>query len=89
LVQRLLVVETSGPTLAVFNASGTFYAIDDKCPHMGCPLSEGDLEGTILTCSCHGSQFDLTTGALVRGPATKGVRTHPTHLAGDDIEVEL
>lgn len=82
-------VETSGPTLAVFNVSGTFYAIDDRCPHMGCPLSDGKVDGTILTCACHGSQFDVTTGALVHGPATKGVRTHAVRVSGDEVEVEV
>ncbi|OBG27358.1 hypothetical protein A5673_06335 [Mycobacterium sp. E3198] len=49
---------------------GQIYAIHDRCGHRGCPLSDGDLDGNVITCSCHGSQFDVRDGSLVRGPAT-------------------
>ena len=55
--------------IAVANVAGTFYAFDDTCTHEGCSLAEGELEETILTCGCHGSQFDVSNGALLRGPA--------------------
>jgi nitrite reductase/ring-hydroxylating ferredoxin subunit len=51
---------------------GRVYAIHDRCAHRGCLLSEGDLDGNVITCSCHGSQFDIRDGTLLRGPATAG-----------------
>ena len=77
------------PPLAVFSVGDRPYAIDDTCPHRGCSLADGSLEGTTLTCGCHGSQFDVTTGALVRGPATAGVRAFPARYEGDAAVVEV
>jgi nitrite reductase/ring-hydroxylating ferredoxin subunit len=58
-------VEIEGKGVLVARVGKEFYAIRDKCTHMGCSLSEGDLEGTIVTCPCHGSQFDVTSGKVV------------------------
>lgn len=77
------------PPIAVFLSGEQAYAIDDTCPHRGCPLSGGSLDGTTVTCSCHGSQFDVTSGALVSGPATFGVSTYPARLDGDTVLVDL
>lgn len=43
-----------------------YYASDNRCPHMGGKLSQGKLEGTIVTCPLHNSQFDLETGKVIR-----------------------
>ncbi len=43
-----------------------FYATNNRCPHMGGNLSKGKLEGTVVTCPRHGSQFDLKDGRVVR-----------------------
>ncbi|HHT9154044.1 MAG TPA: Rieske (2Fe-2S) protein [Candidatus Hypogeohydataceae bacterium YC40] len=58
-------VEIEGKGVLVARVGKEFYAIGDKCTHMGCSLSEGTLEGTIVTCPCHGSEFDITTGKVV------------------------
>lgn len=75
--------------VALFNVDGAFYAIDDTCPHQGCPLSDGDLQGRVLTCSCHGSRFDVQTGALLGGPAQRPVTSYPVTISGDDVEITL
>lgn len=49
----------------VARVSGRIYAIRNKCTHLGCKLSDGRLEGTIVTCPCHGSKFDVTNGKVV------------------------
>jgi NAD(P)H-dependent nitrite reductase small subunit len=54
--------EIDGKRIAIFNAGGQFYAIDDECPHQGGPLGEGDLDGTIVTCPWHAWMYDVTTG---------------------------
>lgn len=58
-------VEIEGKGVLVARLSGKFYAIGDKCTHMGCSLSEGTLEGTVITCPCHGTQFDITNGKVM------------------------
>ncbi len=82
-------VRAAGQTLALFGVASAVYAIDDTCPHRGCPLSDGDLDGATLTCTCHGSQFDVRTGALVRGPATTGVRSYPVAIEEGEVRVEV
>ncbi len=51
--------------ILLINYQGKFYAVRNKCTHLGCKLSKGKLEGKIITCPCHGSKFDITNGQLV------------------------
>jgi 3-phenylpropionate/trans-cinnamate dioxygenase ferredoxin subunit len=51
----------------------SFYAADNRCPHMGGKLSEGKLEKTVVTCPRHNSRFDLTDGHVVRWTDWSGV----------------
>jgi 3-phenylpropionate/trans-cinnamate dioxygenase ferredoxin subunit len=55
--------------VAVVNIEGDLHAFDDVCTHQQCSLAEGDLDGTVVECPCHGSQFDIITGEAVNGPA--------------------
>ena len=58
-------VEIDGKGVLVATVGGNFYAIGDKCTHRGCSLSDGTLQATIVTCTCHGSKFDITNGKVV------------------------
>jgi nitrite reductase/ring-hydroxylating ferredoxin subunit len=78
-----------GRTLALFNVGGTFYAIDDTCPHRGASLAEGEVEGAEVTCPWHAARFDLATGAHLSPPAQSGVRAYPVQVVGDDVQVDL
>jgi nitrite reductase/ring-hydroxylating ferredoxin subunit len=83
------VVEAGGKTLALFNLGGTFYALDNRCTHLGGPLGEGAIEGTRVTCPWHGSVFDITTGEVVGPPARRPVPTFRVHVERDEVLVEL
>jgi nitrite reductase/ring-hydroxylating ferredoxin subunit len=61
---------------AVFNVAGSFCATQAKCTHRGGPLNEGKLDGSTVTCPWHGAQFNVCTGAVLRGPATDPVKTY-------------
>jgi nitrite reductase/ring-hydroxylating ferredoxin subunit len=74
--------------VAVANVGGTFYAFDDTCTHEGCSLAEGDLEETTLTCRCHGSQFEVSSGAVLQGPAQVAVKSHDTRVEDGNLEIE-
>lgn len=79
-----------GTRIAVANANGRFYAIDEMCTHEQCSLvEEGTLEGTVLTCGCHGAQFDVTNGQVLAPPATEPLKTYPLQVDGDDLIVEV
>ena len=62
--------------VSIARAGGKLYAFEDLCKHEGCPLSSGLLTGTTLMCQCHGSQYDITSGAVLRGPATEPLATY-------------
>jgi nitrite reductase/ring-hydroxylating ferredoxin subunit len=79
------VFDVEGIKVCVANANGHLYAIDDTCTHRGCSLGKGKLEGTTVTCPCHGSQFDVTSGAVIRGPATLPVRSRIVQVEGEDL----
>jgi len=76
-----------GLPIAVFNVEGRFYAIDDTCTHAEFSLSEGTLEGDVVTCPGHGAQFDLKSGDALTLPAVTGVRTYPVKIEGDLIKI--
>jgi 3-phenylpropionate/trans-cinnamate dioxygenase ferredoxin component len=52
--------------LLVARINGEFFAVANKCPHMGGDLSQGTLNGAIITCPVHHSQFDVTNGEVIR-----------------------
>ena len=64
-------------------------AIHDRCSHRGCSLAEGELDGTIVECGCHGSRFDLRDGSVVRGPAFAPQPAYETRRSGDGVEIKL
>src|SRR5262245_39063070 len=80
--------DVAGTKVDVANVDGQLHAFDDTCTHRGCSLANGKLDGTTLTCACHGSQFDVTSGAVIRGPATRPVRSRSVQTAGEDLLVE-
>ena len=63
--------------ITIANVAGTLSAIDDTCTHRGCSLGDGKLDGSTVQCACHGSRFDVTSGAVVHGPAEDPVRASP------------
>jgi nitrite reductase/ring-hydroxylating ferredoxin subunit len=71
--------------IAVYHVGGGFSACADRCPHAGALISEGELEAGIVTCPGHGSQFDVTTGQRVRGPADTDIGTYPTVADGGQL----
>ncbi len=82
-------VQAGAKQVAIFNVGGTFYAIDGLCTHRHGPLAEGILEGTIVTCPWHGNKFDVTSGQVVIGPASRPVSAYPVRVEGTDVLLEI
>jgi len=74
---------------AVFNIEGGFCATQAMCTHRQGPLSEGSLDGTTVTCPLHGAQFNVWTGAVLRGPAREPLKTYRVTVDGDMGRVEV
>ena len=75
--------------VSVTRIGGRLYAFNDLCTHEGCQLSAGRLNGTTLMCPCHGSQFDVTSGAVVRGPAKQPLTTYEVRERDGQIEMRI
>lgn len=86
---QMRVFEVAGTRVNVTNADGHLYAFDDTCTHTGCSLARGRLDDTTVTCACHGSQFDVTSGAVLRGPAGRPVRSRSVRVDGTDLLAEV
>ena len=74
--------------VAVFNVAGSFCATQAKCTHKQGPLNEGKLDGSTVTCPWHGSQFNVCTGAVLRGPAADPLKTYRVIVEGEIGRVE-
>lgn len=60
-------VVVEGREILLARVGDKYYAADGRCPHnMEGDLSQGKLEGTVVTCPAHGSQFDISNGQVVR-----------------------
>ena len=64
--RALKAVNVEGREILIAKLGDKYYAAENHCPHMGGNLSKGKLEGAVVTCPLHGSQFDLTDGHVVR-----------------------
>jgi 3-phenylpropionate/trans-cinnamate dioxygenase ferredoxin subunit len=86
----IVAADVRGTRIAVAKVGGNYYAFDDACTHEQCSLTEmGELAGTTVTCTCHGSQFDVRTGKVLAPPATVPVKVYPTRVEGDALQIEV
>src|SRR6185503_6899784 len=85
---EMRVFDLAGTKVNVASIDGQLHAFDDTCTHRACSLATGKLDGTTVTCPCHGSQFDVTTGEVLRGPAQRAVRSRLVQLEGENLLVE-
>lgn len=83
------VEETPVGPVAVYHLGGRLHAIVDVCPHAGASLCEGELDGEIVTCPRHGSQFRVTDGERVRGPADEDVGTVRVMVESGEVFLEF
>lgn len=83
-------VRVGGKPIALANVDGQFFAVDDTCTHEQCSLgTEGFLDGSIITCGCHGSQFEVTTGKVLSLPAPTDVATYAVKVEGNNVFVKI
>jgi 3-phenylpropionate/trans-cinnamate dioxygenase ferredoxin subunit len=96
-------VSVEGQEILLVRVGNSYYAVSNRCPHMGGDLSAGTLEGTVITCPRHGSQFDVRDGKNIRwmkgtgffaavGKTLKSPRpvtVYKVKVEGDNISVEV
>lgn len=82
-------VEVGLAPVIVGNVGGSYFAVGNTCPHAELPMVEdrAELDGAVVECEYHGSQFDITSGAVENGPAVLPVQRFAVKVEGDDILV--
>jgi toluene monooxygenase system ferredoxin subunit len=83
---EIIGIEVAGAKVVLLNVNGEIRAFDDRCPHLGSQLSEGDLDGCTLTCAKHLWEFDALTGKGTN-PGNSQLTVLETRVAGGNIEV--
>lgn len=88
-------VEVGGEAILLARAGDRYFATQARCPHLRGRLTRGTLEGTVVTCPRHGSQFDVTDGSVIRWTDWSGVAQaaaeafrHPRPLVTYEVRIE-
>ncbi len=85
---EMKLVEVDGDEVVIANVDGEFFAFSNTCTHEGGPLSDGELEGDIVTCPWHFTPFNVKTGEAQEGGVTDDpIPTYEIRLEGDDIQI--
>ncbi len=92
---NMKMVKVNDHELMIAQVGDDYYCSDNRCPHMGGNLSMGKLEGTVVTCPRHHSQFDLTDGHNIRWTDWTGLKLSlgkilrsPRPLKTYDVKIE-
>lgn len=82
-------IERDGKLILIAKIGDNFFAIGDRCTHKGCKLSNGKLEGETVRCHCHGSVFNIRTGEVVKGPATRSAVSYSITNEMGSLKIEI
>jgi nitrite reductase (NADH) small subunit len=84
-----VVLRDAGPNAALFRtATGRLFALADRCPHRGGPLSQGIVFGERVACPLHNTCVELATGCAV-APDKGTVQTFPVRVTDGDVYIDL
>jgi len=84
-----LCVDLAGIDVGIFKVGAEIFAMENRCPHAGDPLSEGCLMGKIISCRAHGWEFDVSTGFRPDSPDGFPIPCFPVQIDGDRILVDI
>jgi nitrite reductase/ring-hydroxylating ferredoxin subunit len=87
--RELAAFAVNGNRIAIAKVGDVFYAFGDTCTHQGCSLADGKLTGTTVTCPCHGSEFNVTNGEVLQGPAGEPVRSYPIRVEDGVLTADI
>jgi cytochrome P450/nitrite reductase/ring-hydroxylating ferredoxin subunit len=79
----------AGTPVCVGRASGGWVAFHDECTHEECSLTDGLLDGSVIVCPCHSSEFDIRTGDVLTPPALEPLPIFEARVEGAELQVRL
>ena len=82
-------ISTEIGDILLANVEGKLYAVDDMCTHEDSSLSLGCLKGELVSCTLHGSRFNVRTGEPMEEPATQALQRYPIRIKNNRIELCL
>jgi 3-phenylpropionate/trans-cinnamate dioxygenase ferredoxin subunit/naphthalene 1,2-dioxygenase system ferredoxin subunit len=82
-------IVADGKEILLVKMGTNFTAIGNKCTHMGCKLSSGKMDGETIRCPCHGSMFNVRTGQVVGGPATRPESTYTVTVENGELLIDI
>jgi len=82
-------VEANGRAVCVGRTAAGWVAFDDTCTHEECSLADGELDGGVIVCPCHGSEFDVRTGDVLTPPALDPLPIYEAREEGGALLVRL
>jgi nitrite reductase/ring-hydroxylating ferredoxin subunit len=98
----MISVTLGGVQVLIANVEGQFYALNDLCPHLAVPMSQGGLKDMCVVCPGHGSQFELATGKVLKwvgreptllgsllGGKARHATTYPVTVENDRVYVDI
>lgn len=88
-IDQMKLVHVNGKRIVLARTADGYVAFDDRCTHRGGSLAGGMMMCGRVQCPWHGSQFDVSSGAVRAGPAEKGIETFRVERKGDRIEISL
>jgi nitrite reductase/ring-hydroxylating ferredoxin subunit/uncharacterized membrane protein len=88
-LNQMKLLHVNGRRIVLARTESGYAAFDDHCTHRGASLADGAMICGTVQCPWHGSQFDVTTGAVKAGPATRGIPTYKVDDTGREILVRV
>jgi cytochrome P450/nitrite reductase/ring-hydroxylating ferredoxin subunit len=82
-------VEVDGAAVCLGRTATGWVAFQDTCTHEECSLSDGELDGNVVVCPCHASEFDLRTGDVLCPPALEPLPIYEARIEGTELQVRL
>ena len=82
-------VEVDGAAVCLGRTADGWVAFQDTCTHQECSLADGELDGGVIVCPCHASEFDLRTGDVLCPPALEPLPIFEARVEAGELQVRL
>jgi 3-phenylpropionate/trans-cinnamate dioxygenase ferredoxin subunit len=83
-----LTVQVAGREIGIYALNGSYYALEDVCPHAYALLSQGFVDGEEIECPLHGAKFHIPTGRCTKEPADRDVARYEVRVEGGRLFVK-